>query len=44
MRTRIVEAGPVYAQQLTLAADAEIGMRELNQRAPVLSRADQLFF
>jgi hypothetical protein len=40
----VVEAGPVYAQQFTLAADAEIGMHQLHERAPILSRAGQLFF
>ena len=37
-------AGPIYAQQLTLTADAEFGIRQFHQRAAVLSRADQLFF
>src|SRR5439155_7610521 len=40
----IVEAGPVHAQQLALPPNAELGMRQLHQRAPVLNRADQLFF
>src|ERR1022692_3166652 len=41
---RPADSRPIHAQQLALPPNAEIGMRQLHQRAPVLNRADQLFF